>query len=91
MSDFRRILIIKPSSLGDIVHALPVLSALRSRYPQAHVAWLVKRQWAELLERAVGLDRVWTVNGGPMSWLSLVPQLRAEQFDLVVDLQGLFR
>lgn len=91
MPDYRRILIIKPSSLGDVVHALPMLAALRTSFPRAHMAWLVKRQWAGLLERAEGLDRIWAVEPGVLGWLSLVPRLRAERFDLAVDLQGLFR
>jgi len=91
VTDYRRILFIKPSSLGDIVHALPTLAALRHRFPQAHIAWLVKRQWAELVERVEGLDRVWAVGPGVAEWLSEVPRLRAEKFDLAVDLQGLFR
>ena len=89
--DYQRILFIKPSSLGDIVHALPTLAALRQRFPQAHIAWLVKRQWAELVERVEGLDRVWAVGPGVAGWLSEVSRLRAEKFDLAVDLQGLFR
>lgn len=88
---YRRILFIKPSSLGDIVHSLPALAALRRRWPQARITWLVKRQWAELLERVEGLDQVWAVGSGPARWLSEVPRLRAERFDLAVDLQGLFR
>lgn len=91
MVQYRRILIIKPSSLGDIVHALPTLAALRQSFPQAHIAWLVKRQWAGLLERAEGLDRVWPVGPGIAGWLSEIPRLRAERFDLAVDLQGLLR
>jgi lipopolysaccharide heptosyltransferase I len=91
MTDYRRILFIKPSSLGDIVHALPTLAALRRKFPEAHIAWLVKRQWAGLLERADGLDRVWPVGPGPGGWLAEVPRLRAEHFDLAVDLQGLLR
>jgi len=89
--DYRRILFIKPSSLGDIVHALPTLAALRQHYPQAHIAWLVKRQWADLLERVEGIDRVWAVGPGLAGWLSETSRLRAERFDLAVDLQGLFR
>ena len=91
MSQYRRILFIKPSSLGDIVHALPTLAALRQHCPQAHITWLVKRPWVELLERVEGLDRVWAVNPGIAGWLSEVPRLRAERFDLAVDLQGLLR
>ncbi|MGH7231595.1 MAG: glycosyltransferase family 9 protein [Nitrospiraceae bacterium] len=91
MANYRRILIIKPSSLGDVVHALPVLAALRASCPLAHIAWLVKREWAGLLERAQGLDQIWKVDPGVAGWLALVPRLRAARFDLVVDLQGLFR
>ena len=91
MPDYRRILIIKPSSMGDVVHALPTLAALRGRYPHAHIAWLVKREWAGLLERAEGLDAVWPVESGVTGWLAAVPRLRAAGFDLAVDLQGLLR
>jgi heptosyltransferase-1 len=91
MPDYRRILIIKPSSLGDIIHALPTLAALRDRFPSAHIAWLVKRQWAGVLERVDGLDRIWPIEPALKGWLQIVPSLRAETFDLVIDLQGLFR
>jgi heptosyltransferase I len=91
MPSYRRILIIKPSSLGDIIHALPTLAALRDRFPSAHIAWLVKREWAGVLEWVDGLDRIWPVESGLRGWLRLVPLLRAESFDLVIDLQGLFR
>ena len=86
-----RILLIKPSSLGDIVHAFPVVSALKAQWPDAHLTWVVKRQWAELVERAEGVDRVWPLEGTARSWLEQAWALRAERFDLAVDLQGLFR
>ncbi|HEX2055366.1 MAG TPA: glycosyltransferase family 9 protein [Nitrospiraceae bacterium] len=82
---------IKPSSLGDIVHALPTLAALKQRFPGASVTWAVKRQWAGLVERAEGVDQVVPLDAGLRGWLSKVPSLRAGRFDLVVDLQGLFR
>lgn len=87
----RRILLIKPSSLGDIVHAMPTLAALRERFPHAAVTWLVKRQWAPLVQGIAGVDRVCVVDHGLAGWLGRVPELRAAGFDLVVDLQGLFR
>lgn len=91
MSDYRRILLIKPSSLGDIVHAMPTCAAIRRAYPKARLTWLVKREWAGLVERIDGVDRVWPVESTFKGWLSQVSPLRAERFDLVVDLQGLFR
>jgi lipopolysaccharide heptosyltransferase II len=91
MEDYRHILLIKPSSLGDIVHAMPTCAAIRRAYPKARLTWLVKREWAGLVERIDGVDRVWPVESTLMGWLSQVSLLRAERFDLVVDLQGLFR
>ena len=91
MEDYRRILLIKPSSLGDIVHAMPTCAAIRRAYPKARLTWLVKRVWAGLVERIDGVDRVWPVEPTLAGWLSQVPLLRTEHFDLVVDLQGLFR
>lgn len=91
MTDVQRILLIKPSSLGDIVHALPVVAALKQRWPAAHLSWFVKRQWADLVDRVAGVDRVWPVEPTFRSWVGQVRALRAERFDLVIDLQGLFR
>jgi len=89
--DYQRILLIKPSSLGDLVHAMPTLAALRDRFPAASFTWLVKSQWAGLVERMEGVDEVWPVPPGLSGWLSQVPRLRAARFDLVIDLQGLLR
>jgi len=86
-----RILLIKPSSLGDIVHAFPVVSAIKTQWPGSHITWLVKRQWADLVERAEGVDRVWPVDKTVRSWIRESRSLRAERFDLTIDLQGLFR
>ena len=91
MMDRGRILLIKPSSLGDIVHTLPVVFALKSRWPTLHLTWCVKRQWAELVERVEGVDRVWPVEGTLQGWIRAGAKLRAERFDVAIDLQGLFR
>lgn len=87
----KRILLIKPSSLGDIVHTLPVVSAIKAQWPGSHMTWLVKRQWAGLVERVEGIDRVWLVDPTVASWVMQSQALRAERFDLAIDLQGLFR
>jgi heptosyltransferase-1 len=95
----RRVAIIKPSALGDIVHSLPVLSAVRGRFPTAHVTWVVNRAYAPLLHGHPDLDAVLPFQRGSrrdvpaavLSVLRLGRQLRAEKFDLVLDLQCLFR
>ena len=91
MNDYPHILLIKPSSMGDIVHAMPTCEAIRRAYPKARLTWLVKREWAGLVERIEGVDRVWPVDSTLTGWLSQVSLLRAEHFDLVIDLQGLLR
>jgi lipopolysaccharide heptosyltransferase II len=91
MEDYRRILFIKPSSLGDIVHALPTLSAMRRRFPQSHITWLVKQEWAEILDGHPDLTDLIAVEFGWRCWPRLVAQLRRARYDLVLDLQGLFR
>ena len=89
--DRGRILLIKPSSLGDIVHTLPVVSALKARWPDAQLTWCVKQQWAEFVDRIEGVDRVWPVDGSLLGWMRAGQQLRMERFDVAIDLQGLFR
>lgn len=91
MRDYRRILLIKPSSLGDIVHALPALSALRRRFPHAHITWLVKQEWAEILNGHPDLTNVMAAELHWRCWPRLVAQLRRAKYDLVLDLQGLLR
>lgn len=98
----RRILLIKPSSLGDIVHALPVLAAIRRTWPTAHVAWLVANAFAPLLDNHPLIDevirfdrtrygRMLTNPAAFAAFLRFVGELRRRRFDLVVDLQGLVR
>src|SRR5579883_1500441 len=96
----RRIALIKPSALGDIIHSLPVLTALRRRYPHAHIAWVVNRGYEPLLQGHPDLDatlpfdrsasrRNWTRI--PWHYGRFLRLLRQEHFDLVLDLQGLLR
>jgi len=86
-----RILVIKLSSLGDIVHTLPAVAALRERFPLAHICWLVKSQWASILEGNPDVNEVLSVDVSWQKWPKLVQGLRRRSYDLVVDFQGLFR
>jgi heptosyltransferase I len=89
--EFQRILIIKPSSLGDIIHALPCLSALRTRFPKSYLAWFVNEKWANILEDHPDLDETipWSFHWTGLMGLFRI--FRRKKFDLAVDLQGLFR
>lgn len=95
-----RIAVIKPSALGDIIHSLPVLTALRRRYPHSHITWVVNRNYAPLLRGHRDLDEVLPFDRrashrgwgrAVRSWLEFLGELRRRRFDLAIDLQGLFR
>lgn len=58
LQDFASALIVKPSSLGDIVHTLPAVHALKVAYPHLKVSWISKREWQPLLRCAPDVDEV---------------------------------
>ncbi len=95
-----RIGLIKPSALGDVVHSLPVLNALRHRFPNAHISWIINRSYQPLIEGHKALDETIPFDRGALKggWrkaarasLALARELRRRRFDLVIDLQGLAR
>jgi heptosyltransferase I len=96
-----RILLVKLSSFGDVLHALPTLEALRQAYPTAHITWLVEAAYAPLLSGHSALDEVWVAprlrpaeffsGSNPARLRRLIQQLCARPFDLVVDVQGLLK
>jgi lipopolysaccharide heptosyltransferase I len=98
----KRILIIKPSALGDIVLALPALSSLRASFPDAHICWFVRPEYAPLLDSVAGLDDIilfdrkllgkwWYRPEAFSALIKLILHLRRAKFDTVIDLQGLLR
>jgi heptosyltransferase I len=96
----QRIAIVKPSALGDIVHALPILGALRAKWPGARISWIVNRSYQSLidghkyLDETIAFDRS-AFKGGfrraASALSSFSRELRKRRFDLTIDLQGLAR
>lgn len=100
----RRILIVRLSALGDIVHALPVLARLRQAFPDAEIDWLVEENYAATLTLAQGLTRRVIVRAkadssaadtrsfaAGMGYLRAASFLRAQRYDVALDLQGLLK
>ncbi|MEN6356206.1 MAG: glycosyltransferase family 9 protein [Armatimonadota bacterium] len=99
----KRILIVKLSAIGDVLMATPAARALRDAYPDSHIAWVVERKSADIVLGNPYLDEVivWerTKGSGPVSgaWRfiksisGLSRELKARNFDVCVDLQGLLR
>jgi heptosyltransferase I len=86
------ILIVKLSSLGDVVHTLPAAQALRRRFPKAHLAWAVERAHAGVLRGQTFVDELieWD-RGTARNLFDFVRRLRRRRWSLAVDFQGLFR
>ncbi len=97
-----KILIIRLSSLGDILHALPAFSSLRATFPTTRIDWLVDKKNSFLLSAVKGIDEVVVLDTDPLrkapwnpaSWVSagnLFRILRARRYDLCIDFQGLLK
>lgn len=97
----RRVLIVRPSALGDVCRTVPVLVSLKRAWPQAHVDWLVQDGFADAIAAHPDLTRVvlfprrglgrWYTREGAALGRKLVSQLHAARYDLVLDCQGLAR
>ncbi len=89
----KRICLIKPSALGDVVQTLPVLSVLRERFPDAQISWIIRDSFANLLEDHPNIDHIipFSRRGSARYWWNFLKDLKQRQFDLVFDLQGLLR
>ena len=93
-----KILLIKPSALGDIVQALPVLTGLKRHWPEAEIDWIVNDTLAEILDGHPCLRRVILYPRKRWTGLHRLPEikrwaarLREEKYDITIDLQGLLR
>jgi heptosyltransferase-1 len=97
---YERILIVKLSAIGDIIHTLPAAAALRRAYPEAWLAWMVEKAGASLLRGNPDLDELITVD--TLAWRAnwwmglrhawyVTRHLRRAGFDLCIDFQGLLK
>ena len=88
-----KILIIKPSGIGDIVHSLPVIYGLKKLYPDVKIDWLVFSKFAKILHNIPQVDELiqWDRQGGLKEYREVIKLVRSEKYDLLIDLQGLMR
>lgn len=96
-----RVLVVKLSSIGDVLHAFPAVSALRRRFPEAHLAWAVDWRMKDLVAAHPAVDEILTL-GQPRAavnssrprlrdYFALARRVRRRNFDLVLDMQGLLK
>ena len=95
-----RILIVKLSSLGDVVHAMPVVHDILAAHPGAQIDWVVEPGFAPLVKRVEGVSEViecalrrwskaWWTSATRSEWRAFRTRLQRERYDAVLDLQGL--
>jgi heptosyltransferase I len=101
-AEFSRILLIKPSALGDVVHTIPVLVKLRARYPRARIDWLITPENAEIVRCHPALSNVilfarrdFSKRGrkwrAMLDFFDLLKEIRRARYDLVIDMHGQVR
>ena len=99
------ILIVKLSAIGDVIHTLPSLAALRKHYPDAHITWVIEEASADLIQGHPQLDRI--IISRRKKWIddlkhgridkflremkSFIHDLKGRPYDLVIDFHGLFK
>lgn len=81
--------IVRLGALGDIVHAVPVVAALRAAAPEARIGWIVHPRFVPLLEVVEGLDRIHPLDR--RTGAAAIRQVRRERYDVCLDLQGLLK
>jgi len=98
----KKILIVKPSSLGDVVHSLPFLNAVKACFSKAEIHWVIAKGLEGIVEGHPMINKLWIINKD--AWKKIVnikvtlselkvllKHLKKEEFDIVIDLQGLLR
>ena len=88
-----KILIVKPSSFGDIIQASPILQAIKNEWKDSLVDWLVFKQWKQVVELFPNVNNIkcWDRKGGIKAFFEILKECNKENYDLVIDLQGLLR
>jgi heptosyltransferase-1 len=77
--------------MGDVIHALPAVASLKHSFPHSHLTWVIRPQWAPLLEGNPFVDQVLPMERTARGVLRTLRALRQERFNVVVDFQGLLQ
>jgi heptosyltransferase-1 len=86
-----RILVVRLSSMGDVIHALPAVASLKHSFPHSRVTWVIRTRWMPLLEGNPFVDEVIPFERDLRGILEARKKLRGGKFDLAIDFQGLIQ
>jgi ADP-heptose:LPS heptosyltransferase len=88
----QRFLVLRISSLGDIVHTFPAVAALRESFPNAEIVWLTHPRWQSLVESSSLATTIWAMEARSLPSLrKILRQIRGKSFDAAIDYQGLWK
>jgi heptosyltransferase-1 len=89
----KRLLVIKPSSFGDVMHGLQVVQSLKEQRPDWHITWVVAESFAGIVQAATFVDEIiiFKRSAGLSGFWQVLKAIRARTFDYVWDMQGLLR
>lgn len=87
----QRFLVVRLSSLGDLVHTIPAVAALRSSFPSAAIDWVVDDRWSPLIEMVTVINETIPLGRSIPDVLSCIRRLRRARYTCALDLQGRYR
>ena len=91
INDGDKILIIKLGSIGDVVHTLPCLAALRAEFPGSYIGWLIEQRSSDLIKDHPLLDKAFIFQRKIRHVWPTIKQIRQEQFQWAIDFQGTYK
>ena len=86
-----RLLAVRLSSLGDLVHTIPVVPSLRSAFPDTPIDWLVDSRWAPLVRLVRGINDVIPLRSSIFGYFECMRAVRRAGYSCVIDFQGIYR
>jgi heptosyltransferase-1 len=87
-----RFLVVRLSSLGDIVHTFPAVAALRESFPNSEIVWLTHPRWESLVESSQLATEIWAAETRSLASIRpILRRIREKKFDVAIDYQGLWK
>ena len=89
----KKILIVKPSSLGDVVHGMRIVRQIKIAFPESEIHWVIKKDLEGILDTVGWVDKyfIFERGRGLFPYLKLISEIRKFEYDCCLDLQGLLR
>jgi lipopolysaccharide heptosyltransferase I len=84
-------LVVRLGSLGDLVHTVPAVAALRSSFPEAKIDWVIDHKWASFLELVTGIDAVIPLERRLAGHFACIRRLKRARYECSLDFQGLYK